>query len=64
MNQVEDISADQRRAAARKLIGFYEDLQDDPPDHLLSIARRGLVQPEMESRTTAQPIELRSVAIG
>jgi len=63
---VQGISTDTRRAAARKLVALYRnDLNEDPPESLLSLAgmrsgETGDAMAAVERRFTMLPVELRA----
>ncbi len=62
LSQVQDISAGQRRGAARQLINLYHELGEQPPDHLTAMSSRSGTWPDVESRTTQLAVEVRASA--
>jgi phage head maturation protease len=71
LNQVQGISPDKRAAAARALIRFYGQLNEEPPDHLrqmagmTSSAEGHLVTPmgDVSQRAAPTPIEERAARL-
>ena len=59
LNQVQDISADQRRQAAQKLISLYHELGEHPPDHLGVMRSRSDSPADIEQRNCAVAVEVR-----
>lgn len=60
-----DCSADQKATAARKLIGLYHQLGEQPPDSLLANSSgRSHVPPDIETLCLGRSVEVRSGAGG
>jgi phage head maturation protease len=61
LNQVQGISADMRAAAARALIRFYGQLNEEPPDHLRMMA--GMSSAEERLVAPIGEVEIRSAEV-